>query len=46
MRHRNEKIAMGALKGREYQRRVVLEDNVRRLLEAAKGGTRQSVKAR
>jgi copper homeostasis protein len=46
MRHRNEKIAMGALKGGEYQRRVVLEDNVRRLLEAAKGGSRQSVKAR
>jgi copper homeostasis protein len=39
MRHRNEKIAMGVLKGREYQRPVVLEDNVRRLLEAATNAT-------
>jgi copper homeostasis protein len=46
MRHRNEKISMGALKGREYQRPVVLEDKVRRLLEAAMDGTRQSAKAR
>lgn len=46
MRHRNEKIAMGALKGREYQRPVVIEDKVRRLLEAATDGTRQSAKAR
>lgn len=46
MRHRNEKIAMGVLKGREYQRPVVLEDNVRRLLEAAKDATRQSGKTR
>jgi hypothetical protein len=37
---------MGVLKGREYQRPVVLEDNVRRLLEAAKDGTRQSGKTR
>lgn len=46
MRHRNERIAMGALKGREYQRPVVLEEKVRRLLEAAIDGTRQSAKAR
>ena len=46
MRHRNEKIAMGALKGREYQRPMVLEDNVRRLLEAAMDGIRESAKAR
>lgn len=46
MRHRNEKIAMGALKGREYQRPVVVEDKVRRLIEAAMDGTRQSAKAR
>ena len=46
MRHRNEKIAMGVLKRREYQRPVVLEDNVRRLLEAAKDATRQSGKTR
>ena len=35
MRHRNEKIAMGNLKGREYQRVVVVEEKVRRLLAAA-----------
>jgi copper homeostasis protein len=46
MRHRNDKIAMGALKGREYQRPVVLEDKVRRLIEAAMDGTRQAIKAR
>lgn len=46
MRYRNEKIAMGVLKGREYQRPVVLEDNVRRLLEVATNATRQSAKAR
>lgn len=34
MRHRNEKISMGLIKGREYQRVVVLEDRVRRLLQA------------
>jgi hypothetical protein len=46
MRHRNDKIAMGALKGREYQRSVVSEEKVRRLLEAAMDGNRQSAKAR
>lgn len=46
MRHRNEKIAMGALKGREYLRSVVVEEKVRRLVEAAMDGTRQSAKAR
>jgi copper homeostasis protein len=40
MRHRNDKIAMGAIKGREYQRAVVTEEKVRRLLEAAVNGTR------
>jgi len=35
MRHRNENIAMGDLKGREYQRGVVAEEKVRRLLAAA-----------
>ena len=35
MRHRNEKVAMGNLKGREYQRIVVAEEKVRRLLAAA-----------
>ena len=37
MRHRNDKISMGAIKDREYQRAVVMEGNVRRLLEAANG---------
>ena len=35
MRHRNENICMGLVKGREYQRFVVTEDRVRRLLNAA-----------
>jgi len=34
------------MKGREYQRLVVLEDKVRRLLHAAVDGTRHPVKAR
>lgn len=34
MRHRNEKISMGLAKGREYQRATVLQDEVRRLVEA------------
>ena len=46
MRHRNEKIAMGALKGREYQRPMVLEEKVRQLLDAAMDGHHQGVKAR
>jgi copper homeostasis protein len=40
MHHRNEKISMGAVRGREYQRMVVMEDKVRRLLEAATNGYR------
>jgi copper homeostasis protein len=35
MRHRNEKIAMGNFRGSEYQRVVVAEEKVRRLLAAA-----------
>jgi copper homeostasis protein len=35
MRHRNEKVAMTNLKGREYERIVVAEEKVRRLLAAA-----------
>lgn len=46
MRHRNDKISMGAIKGREYQRAVVLEDKVRRLLEAAVNGTHYGARAR
>ena len=35
MMYRNNKISLGAINGREYQRVVVLQDRVRRLLEAA-----------
>jgi copper homeostasis protein len=40
MRHRNEKVAMANLKGREYQRIVVTEEKVRRLLAAASDTSR------
>ena len=46
MRHRNERISMGLIKGREYERVVVLQDKVRRLLEAAIDGKRASAKVR
>jgi copper homeostasis protein len=46
MRHRNEKISMGWIKGREYERVVVLEDKVRRLLEAAMDGHHFGAKVR
>jgi copper homeostasis protein len=42
MRHRNDRVSMGAIKGREYQRSVVLQDSVRRLLEAAANGSRET----
>jgi copper homeostasis protein len=35
MKYRNEKVSMGAIPGREYQRFVVLEDRIRELLRAA-----------
>ena len=35
MRYRNDKISMGSVKGREYDRLIVIEDSVRRLLESA-----------
>ena len=35
MRYRNDKISMGSVKGREYDRLIVIEDSVRRLLETA-----------
>ena len=38
MLYRNRKISLGAIKGREYQRLVVLDDQVRRLLDAASNG--------
>lgn len=37
MQHRNQKISMGAIKGREFLRVVVSADRVRRLLQAAVG---------
>jgi copper homeostasis protein len=37
MRHRNDHISMGSLKGSEYQRFVVMEERVKRLLGAASG---------
>jgi copper homeostasis protein len=46
MRHRNERISMGAIKGKEYERFVVIQDCVAHLLEAATksvpGGIRPS----
>lgn len=46
MRHRNERISMGALKGREYERVVVMQDRVSHLLEAATNGARHPKSAR
>jgi len=46
MHHRNEKISMGVIKGREYERIVVLQDKVHRLLEATMDGMHYGVKAR
>ncbi len=37
MRYRNENISMGILQGNEYQRYIVLEDKVARLIRAASG---------
>lgn len=42
MRHRNERISMGAAQGREYQRAIVLQEKVARLLEAARQSSEQS----
>jgi copper homeostasis protein len=46
MRHRNERISMGLAKGREYQRVMVLQEEVRRLLESANDGARLRAKTR
>ncbi len=46
MRHRNESISMGPGKGSEYQRTVVLQEEVRRLLESANHGTHRRAKLR
>lgn len=37
MMHRNSRVSMGTLEGREYERFVVLEENVRQLSRAARG---------
>ena len=46
MRHRNERISMGLAKGREYQRALVLQEDVRRLVESANDGMRHRAKPR
>jgi copper homeostasis protein len=46
MHHRNDKISMGVIKGREYERIVVLQDKVQRLLEATMDGMHYGMKAR
>lgn len=44
MKHRNEKIAMGAVRGREYQRPVVSEEKVRHLVMAVVNANRHNRK--
>lgn len=39
MRHRNGRVSMGPAKGSEYQRAMVLQEEVRRLVESANDGT-------
>jgi copper homeostasis protein len=46
MRFRNERISMGLAKGREYQRVIVLQEEVRRLVESANDGAHHSAKTR
>jgi copper homeostasis protein len=46
MRHRNERISMGPAKGREYQRALVLQEEVRRLMESANDGAHHRAKPR
>lgn len=46
MRYRNEKISMGMAKGREYQRVMVFEEEVRRLGESANNGLQHRTKVR
>jgi copper homeostasis protein len=46
MRHRNERISMGLAKGREYQRALVLQEEVRRLMESANDGAHHRAKPR
>lgn len=46
MRHRNERVSMGPAKGREYQRVMVLQEEVRRLMESANDGAHHRAKSR
>ena len=46
MRYRNERVSMGLAKGREYQRLMVLEEEVRRLKESANDGAHHRAKPR
>jgi copper homeostasis protein len=46
MRHRNERVSMGLAKGREYQRALVLQEEVRRLMESANDGAHHREKPR
>jgi copper homeostasis protein len=46
MRHRNEQVSMGLAKGREYQRVMVLQEEVRRLMESANDGAHHRAKPR
>jgi len=46
MRYRNDKVSMGSAKGREYDRMIVVEDSVRRLLESANNGAGRAPGAR
>ena len=46
MRHRNERVSMGLAKGREYQRALVLQEEVRRLMESANDGAHHRAKPR
>ncbi len=44
MQHRNERVSMGDIEGREYERLVVMEERVSHLLAAAHNGNRQKDK--
>ena len=43
MQHRNSRVSMGSVEGREYQRFVVLEEQVRRLCNALSNGAAPSL---
>lgn len=45
MQYRKERISIGSIRGREYQRTLVLEDRVQRLLAATSNGNMRRAKA-